>query len=110
LNPKTSGICQKYLQNGMYLSTTTTNRLETEGSRKGRINPKINQVELGFLLGILGKTTQPVHDSQEDHQFYREYGTISSKLCFHSTTKIGSRPTNSSQTNAERVLFQGSYT
>jgi len=32
-------------------------RLEIEGSRKGRSNPRVNQVELGLLLGILGKAT-----------------------------------------------------
>ena len=32
-------------------------RLETEGPRKGTSNPRVNQVELGLILGILGKAT-----------------------------------------------------
>jgi len=80
---------------------------ETEGSRKGRINPKVNQVELGFLLGVLGKTTLPVHDSQMCDQFYRENGASSYRFHFHRTTKIRSQPANSPQANAERLRLQG---
>jgi len=91
----------------VYICTATTGRLETEGSRKGRINPKVNQVELGFLLGILGKDTQPVDDSQVYHQFCQEDGASSCRLCFNSTAKIGSRPADSSQIDVERVRLQG---
>ena len=87
-----------------------TNKLETEGSRKGRINPKVTQVELGLLLDVLGKATQPVDDSQVYHQFCREDGASSHRFCFLSTAKIGSRPTDSSQIDDERVKFQGSDT
>ena len=84
--------------------------METKGSRKGRINSKVNQVEFGFLLDVLGKATQPVHDSQVYHQFCREDGIRSCQLCFHNTAKIGSWPADSSQTNFERVRFQGAET
>jgi len=91
----------------MYICTTTASRLEIEGSRKGRINPKVNQVELGFLPSILGKATQRVYDSQVYHQFCREDGASSCRFCFHRTAKIGSLPADSSQTDAERMRLQG---
>ena len=41
------------------------------------------------------------------HQFCREDGTSSCRLCFNSTAKIGSRPADSSQTDAACVRFHG---
>ena len=41
------------------------------------------------------------------HQFCREDGASSRQFCFLSSAKVGSRPTDSSQTDAECVRFQG---
>jgi len=89
---------------------TSTNKLETKGLRKDRVNQKVNQVELAFLLDVLGKTTQPVHHSQMCHQFYREHGASSYQFCFRRTAKVESRPANSPQENVERLRLQGTDT
>lgn len=94
----------------MYLCTATASRLETKGSRKSKINPNVNQVELGLLLDVLGKATQPVDDSQVYHQFCQEDSASSCRFCFRNTAKIRSRTTDSSQTDAEHVRLQGADT